>query len=136
MKLFTDLEIEMTADMYNKMTACCLQKCIPPKYKEAELSKGEAVCLDRCVAKYMEIHDRIGKKLTQLSTEDEARRGMLEWIVKQVKRRLTMKSFAMLIALCLLMKAQAMEKTIDEIMEEANNDSKSRFYVLNINFFK
>ncbi|XP_011434472.1 mitochondrial import inner membrane translocase subunit Tim10-B-like [Crassostrea angulata] len=73
MKLFTDLEIEMTADMYNKMTACCLQKCIPPKYKEAELSKGEAVCLDRCVAKYMEIHDRIGKKLTQLSTEDEAR---------------------------------------------------------------
>lgn len=29
-----------------------------------------------------------------------------------------------------------MEKTIDEIMEEANNDSKSRFYVLNINFFK
>lgn len=56
-----------------RMTACCLQKCIPPKYKEAELSKGEAVCLDRCVAKYMEIHDRIGKKLTQLSTEDEAR---------------------------------------------------------------
>lgn len=29
-----------------------------------------------------------------------------------------------------------MEKIIDEIMEEVNNDSKSCFYVFNINFFK
>lgn len=29
-----------------------------------------------------------------------------------------------------------MEKTIDEIMEEANNDSKSRFYVLNIKLYQ
>ena len=55
------------------MTQCCQKKCIPPKYKEAELSKGEAVCLDRCVAKYLEIHERIGKKLTSLSQEDEAK---------------------------------------------------------------
>jgi import inner membrane translocase subunit TIM10 len=68
-----------------RMTACCLQKCIPPKYKEAELSKGEAVCLDRCVAKYMEIHDRIGKKLTQLSQEDESR-------VKQMQAHLQQQS--------------------------------------------
>lgn len=67
------------------MTACCLQKCIPPKYKEAELAKGEAVCLDRCVAKYMEIHDRIGKKLTQLSQEDETR-------VKQMQAHLQQQS--------------------------------------------
>lgn len=71
MKLINDLEIEMMADMYNRMSGACQKKCIPPKYKESDLSKGEAVCLDRCVAKYMEIHDRIGKKLTALSQKDE-----------------------------------------------------------------
>ena len=53
------------------MSSSCQKKCIPPKYREAELTKGEAVCLDRCVAKYMEIHDRIGRKLTSLSMADE-----------------------------------------------------------------
>ena len=27
--------------------------------------------MDRCVAKYLEIHDRIGKKLTSMSMQDE-----------------------------------------------------------------
>ncbi|XKL68725.1 hypothetical protein PGB90_006494 [Kerria lacca] len=71
MQLVQDLEIEMMADMYNRMTAACQKKCIPPKYKEAELGKGESVCLDRCVAKYLEIHEQIGKKLTQLSMQDD-----------------------------------------------------------------
>lgn len=56
------------------MTQACQKKCIPihkKSYKESELSKGEAVCIDRCVAKYMEVHDRIGKKLTALSQQDE-----------------------------------------------------------------
>ena len=48
----------------------CHKKCIPPKYHEAELTKGEAICLDRCVAKFMEVHDRIGKKL-MTSMQDE-----------------------------------------------------------------
>lgn len=54
-----------------RMSAACQKKCVPPKYKEAELSKGESVCLDRCVAKYMEIHDRIGKKLTSITMADQ-----------------------------------------------------------------
>jgi len=70
-KLITDLEIEMMADMYNRMSTACQKKCVPPKYKEAELSKGESVCLDRCVAKYMDIHDRIGKKLTSITMNDQ-----------------------------------------------------------------
>ena len=53
------------------MQEACTKKCVPSTYKEADLSKGEAVCIDRCVAKYMEIHDRIGKKLTNLSVKDE-----------------------------------------------------------------
>ncbi|XP_076461204.1 mitochondrial import inner membrane translocase subunit Tim10-like [Babylonia areolata] len=70
-KFIQDLEMEMMADMFNKMSSSCQKKCIPPKYRESELTKGEAVCLDRCVAKYLEVHDRIGKKLTSLSMADE-----------------------------------------------------------------
>lgn len=71
LQLVQELEIEMMSDMYNRMTAACHKKCIPPKYKDAELGKGESVCLDRCIAKYLDIHERIGKKLTQLSMQDE-----------------------------------------------------------------
>ena len=51
------------------MTEVCHKKCVPPKYKDNELSKGESVCLDRCVAKYFEIFDRVGKKLTALTQQ-------------------------------------------------------------------
>lgn len=71
MQLVQELEIEMMSDMYSRMTSACHKKCIPPKYREAELAKGEAVCLDRCVAKYLDVHERIGKKLTSLSMQDE-----------------------------------------------------------------
>lgn len=74
LQLVQDLEIDMMADMYNKMTAACHKKCIPPKYKDAELSKGESVCIDRCVAKYLDVHERVGKKLTQMSVDEELMR--------------------------------------------------------------
>ena len=61
------------------MSSACQKKCIPPKYHEGELSKGEAICLDRCVAKFLEVHDRIGKKLTAMYLQDEA-------MMKQVQR--------------------------------------------------
>ncbi|KAI4881244.1 hypothetical protein NFI96_033477, partial [Prochilodus magdalenae] len=70
-QLAAELEVEMMADMYNRMTNACHRKCVPPHYKEAELSKGEAVCLDRCVAKYLDLHERLGRKLTELSVQDE-----------------------------------------------------------------
>lgn len=54
------------------MTSVCQKKCIPTKYREAELNKGEAICIDRCVAKYLEVHDQIGKRLTALSMQDDA----------------------------------------------------------------
>ena len=34
-------------------------------YHEAELSKGETV-YDRCVAKFLDVHDRISKELTSM----------------------------------------------------------------------
>lgn len=71
MQLVADLEIEMMADMYNRMTSVCHRKCVPPKYRDPDLSKGESVCIDRCVAKFLDIHERIGKKLTSISMQDE-----------------------------------------------------------------
>ncbi|CAG0901002.1 unnamed protein product, partial [Darwinula stevensoni] len=71
LKIVQDLEIEMMSDMYNKMTTACNKKCIPSKYRDPSLTKGESVCLDRCVAKYLDVHERIGRKLTQLSMQDE-----------------------------------------------------------------
>ncbi|XP_053983109.1 mitochondrial import inner membrane translocase subunit Tim10 [Hylaeus volcanicus] len=71
-KLVENLEIEMMSDMYNRMTSACHRKCIPPKYIEAELTKGESICLDRCIAKYLSVHERIGKKLTQISMQEDS----------------------------------------------------------------
>jgi import inner membrane translocase subunit TIM10 len=54
------------------MTNACQLKCIPSNYREGELTKGESVCLDRCVAKYLDVHERLGKRLTNMSQQDEA----------------------------------------------------------------
>lgn len=71
LQMMQEMEIEMMSDLYNRMTQACHRKCIPPKYSESDLGKGESVCLDRCVAKYLDIHERIGKKLTAMSMQDE-----------------------------------------------------------------
>ena len=63
-----------------RMSSACQKKCIPPKYREGDLTKGEAVCLDRCVAKFLEVHDRIGKKLTSMYLQDEQ-------MMKQMQQR-------------------------------------------------
>ena len=72
LQIVAELEIEMMSDMYHRMTNGCFKKCLPLKFKDSELTKGESVCVDRCVAKYLEVHDRIGKKLTSMSMQDEA----------------------------------------------------------------
>jgi import inner membrane translocase subunit TIM10 len=69
--LVAELEMEMMVDMYNRMVSACHKKCIPPKYRDNDLSKGESVCLDRCVQKYLDVHDKIGKKLTSMTMADE-----------------------------------------------------------------
>ena len=65
------------------MTNACQKKCVPPKYNDSDLSKGESVCLDRCVAKYLEMHDNIGKKLTTMSQQDEATAKKLQEQMQQ-----------------------------------------------------
>lgn len=69
--VFLEFICEIFSSSSYRMTNACHRKCVPPHYKEAELSKGEAVCLDRCVAKYLDLHERLGRKLTELSVQDE-----------------------------------------------------------------
>ncbi|KAL3121030.1 hypothetical protein niasHT_005290 [Heterodera trifolii] len=71
LQMVADLEIEMMTDMYRRMTKSCQEKCVDTHYREADLTKGESVCLDRCVSKYLEVHDRLGKLLTQMTQQDD-----------------------------------------------------------------
>jgi import inner membrane translocase subunit TIM10 len=57
-------ELEAMTDMFNKMTEQCYRKCVA-MYKEAELSVGEATCVDRCVHKYMTSHSKVQEILTK-----------------------------------------------------------------------
>ncbi|GAB7356077.1 hypothetical protein MBLNU459_g6691t1 [Dothideomycetes sp. NU459] len=58
-----EAEIEMVSDMYNRLVETCTKKCIPPTYREADLNKGESVCLDRCVAKFFEVNVKVSEKM-------------------------------------------------------------------------
>lgn len=39
----------------------CYKKCINTSYSEGDINKGEALCLDRCVAKYFEVNTKVGE---------------------------------------------------------------------------
>lgn len=60
-------EIEMMQKVFSSMTDSCMKKCIPPRYQDGDLSKGEAVCLDRCAAKFMEAYMHATKTLGNLT---------------------------------------------------------------------
>ena len=47
------------------MSRACAKKCIPPEYREGELNKGESVCLDRCAAKFFEVHMKVSEIVQQ-----------------------------------------------------------------------
>ncbi|KAI6233039.1 Zf-Tim10-DDP domain-containing protein [Aphelenchoides fujianensis] len=71
MEVVAELEMEMMQDMYKRMTNACQAKCVASHYTDGELTKGESVCLDRCVAKYLDVHERLGKVLTQMTQGDD-----------------------------------------------------------------
>lgn len=46
-----------------RLVDTCTKKCIPPQYREADLNKGESVCLDRCVSKFFEVNVKVSEKM-------------------------------------------------------------------------
>ncbi|CBX97936.1 protein transporter tim10 [Plenodomus lingam] len=58
-----EAEIDMVSDMYSRLVKSCTAKCIDSSYREADLNKGESVCLDRCVAKFFEVNVKVSEKM-------------------------------------------------------------------------
>ena len=72
-KVVAQLEQDMMADMYSKMSDSCYKRCINISYKEDHLNKGETVCIDRCVAKYLETHQTLGNALGETTKQNQAK---------------------------------------------------------------
>ncbi|EJT98583.1 hypothetical protein DACRYDRAFT_36407, partial [Dacryopinax primogenitus] len=56
-------ELDMITDVFNRIVSSCHSKCINPRYAEADLNKGESVCIDRCVAKFFEVNKKVGERM-------------------------------------------------------------------------
>ena len=69
-------ELEAMTDMFNKMTEQCFRKCVA-LYKEADLSVGEATCVDRCVHKYMTSHAKVQEILAKQAASVQAQQQMM-----------------------------------------------------------
>ena len=45
------------------------------RYSEADLNKGESVCVDRCVAKFFEVNKKVGERMQALGANAQAGGG-------------------------------------------------------------
>lgn len=72
-------ELEALTDMYSRwefifhynsiftrMQDQCFRKCVS-SYSESDLSKGESVCVERCVLKYMDVHKKVAERMRGLN---------------------------------------------------------------------
>ncbi|GAA5947439.1 hypothetical protein JCM3775_000858 [Rhodotorula graminis] len=69
------MELEAVSDLFTRIVSSCHQKCISTRYAEPELNKGESVCVDRCVAKYFAVNEKVQERL-QAAQAGGARVGM------------------------------------------------------------
>eukprot|EP00045_Choanoeca_perplexa_P022981 m.11538 g.11538 ORF g.11538 m.11538 type:complete len:80 (+) comp9838_c0_seq1:81-320(+) len=70
--LANEVEMEAMTDLFNKLTKTCQDKCVNQTFTEsAELTKGESVCIDRCVAKFLEVHDMVGKHMAKMQQQTQ-----------------------------------------------------------------
>ncbi|KAF3002647.1 protein transporter tim10 [Curvularia kusanoi] len=53
----------MTNTPFHSLLKSCSAKCIDTSYREADLNKGESVCLDRCVSKFFEVNVKVSEKM-------------------------------------------------------------------------
>ncbi|KAI1334406.1 mitochondrial import inner membrane translocase subunit TIM10 [Xylariaceae sp. FL0016] len=70
-----EAEMKLLTEMHNRLTKACAKKCVPGEYRESELNKGESVCLDRCAAKFFDVHMKVSELLQQESQQRGAGGG-------------------------------------------------------------
>lgn len=56
-------ELEMVSDLFNRLVRSCHTKCIGNRYLEADLTKGESTCIDRCVDKFFNVNTKVGERI-------------------------------------------------------------------------
>ncbi|GAB5588952.1 protein transporter tim10 [Umbelopsis nana] len=59
-------ELDMVTDLFNRIVDSCYTKCISTEYQQNDLSQGESVCIDRCVAKFFDVNAKVGEKMQQM----------------------------------------------------------------------
>lgn len=64
--LAAEAELDMVTGMFNQLVEQCHQKCIDKSYSESDVNKKEALCLDRCVAKYFETNVQVGEHMQKM----------------------------------------------------------------------
>ena len=72
----------MYADLFQKISGTCFEKCASRKHRDQDLALGEMACTDRCVSKYMEAMEKVAKKdigvLEKLSTSTGGATGLVD----------------------------------------------------------
>ncbi|KAJ1643952.1 protein transporter tim10 [Coemansia erecta] len=64
-------EMEMVTDMFARLGELCNKKCLIQRYSDEELTKAEAVCIDRCVTKYFQVNREVSDKLAKMSQANQ-----------------------------------------------------------------
>lgn len=58
-----------------RMVDECYDKCVLRVGAEAELNVGEMACVDRCVSKYLEVHEKVGVQFQKLNAQSQGAGG-------------------------------------------------------------
>ncbi|CAN6651098.1 mitochondrial import inner membrane translocase subunit Tim12p [Trichomonascus vanleenenianus] len=59
--MMAQLEFESLSALFESLLTTCKSKCVPPRYGEEDLNKGEMECIDRCVSKYFKTNLKVGE---------------------------------------------------------------------------
>lgn len=79
-------QLDMITDVFNRLVESCHAKCISPRYAEADLNKGESVCVDRyvcayspcsCVSKFFAVNAKVGEQMQALGQAASAAGGKM-----------------------------------------------------------
>lgn len=74
----------MITDVFNRLVSACHAKCISDRYAEADLNKGESVCVDRyvlwrpndsCVSKFFAVNAKVGEHMQAMGQAAGAAQG-------------------------------------------------------------